>query len=226
MPEAAKKRRAALLLLPPLALIVACLPLGWGVDDLPGFFRNYARTGLVVVLFASYVAGSLLGIEQNPFRSGKTQGRRWPIVAGAAMVPLVLAAVSFCDRRNIFVFPNLGLLRWTGVVALAIGDSIRLAALRELGRQYSMFLTIQSQHQLIRTGPYRRIRHPFYLGGLLTIPGMMLALRSPLSIIVFVISAGFVATRIGREEKMLIGQFPEEYAHYQRSSWRLLPYVF
>ncbi len=226
MPEAVKKRRAAILLLPPLLLIVACLLLGWGVHDVPGFFRNNARTGLIVVLCASYLAGSLLGIEQNPFRTGKTPGRRWPIVLGAATIPLVLAGISFCDRQNISVFPDEGAIRWTGVVALAIGDAIRLAALRELGRQYSMFLTIQSQHQLIRTGPYRHIRHPFYLGGLLTIPGMMLALRSPLSIIVFVISAAFIATRIGREEKMLLDQFPEEYAQYRRHSWRLLPYVF
>lgn len=89
-----------------------------------------------------------------------------------------------------------------------------------------MFLTIQTQHELIRTGPYRHIRHPFYLGGLLTLPGMMLALRSPPSIVIFVVSAVFVATRIGREEKMLLDQFPEEYAEYRLSSWRLLPYVF
>lgn len=226
MPEAAKKRRAALLLLPPLVLIVGCVLLGWGVDDLSEFFRNYARSGLLMVLFASYLAGSLLGIEQNPFRTGKTEGRRWPIIAGAATVPLILAAISFCDRRNIFVFPDFDALRWTGVVALATGDCIRLAALRELGRQYSMFLTIQSQHQLIRSGLYRHIRHPFYLGGLLTVPGMMLALRSPLAIVVFVLSAAFVAGRIGREEKMLLGQFPEEYAEYRRRSWRLLPYVY
>ena len=87
-------------------LLVACLLLGWGADDLPAFFRNGARTGLFVVIFASYLAAILLGIEFNPFRSGKTQGRRWPIVIGVAIVPLVLGGVSFCDRRNIFVFPG------------------------------------------------------------------------------------------------------------------------
>ena len=119
-----------------------------------------------------------------------------------------------------------GLLRWAGVAALAIGDSLRLAALRELGHQYSLFLTIQGRHQLIRSGPYRHIRHPFYLGGLLTVPGIMLALRSPLAILVFTLSAAFVATRIGREEKLLLDQFPDPYAEYQRNSWHLLPYVF
>ncbi|MGA8029267.1 MAG: isoprenylcysteine carboxylmethyltransferase family protein [Bryobacteraceae bacterium] len=224
--HANKRIRAALLLLPITLLVSGSLLLGWGVDDLPGFFRNSARTGLIVVIFASYLVGALLGIELNPFRAGKTQGRKWPIIVGASAVPFAFAAVSFCDRRGVFVLPDLSVIRWTGVVALAFGDSIRLAALRELGKEYSMFLTIQKEHELVRTGVYRRIRHPFYLGALFTAPGMMLALRSEMAVIAFLLSIIFIASRISREEKLLIDQFPEEYSQYRRSSWRLLPYVY
>lgn len=226
MKQGSRRGRAALLLAPHTVLLSAALLAGWGVDDVSGFFRNPARAALIAVIFAGYAAGTLLGIELNPFRKGRPQGRRWPIVLGISMVPFVFAAVSFCDRRDIFVFPNLGVIRWIGVAALVFGDLVRLAALRELGRQYSMFLTIQTEHELVRTGPYRRIRHPFYLGGLLTVPGILLALRSPISVIVLVLSMVFVASRIGREEKLLISQFPEAYPEYKRHSWRLLPYVY
>lgn len=226
MKRGTARGRAALLLLPPTVLLSAALLVGWGVDDVSGFFRNPARAALIAVIFAGYVAGTLLGIELNPFRKGRPQGRRWPIVLGTSMVPFVFAAISFCDRRSIFVFPDLGIIRWIGVTALVFGDSVRLAALRELGRQYSMFLTIQTEHELVRTGPYRHIRHPFYLGGLLTVPGILLALRSPISVIVFIATIVFVASRISREERLLIGQFPEAYPEYKRNSWRLFPYLY
>lgn len=226
MREAAKRRRAALVLLPPLLAILASVLLGWGVGDLFGFFRNSARTALVAILLAAYLVGTLLGIEPNPFSKGQSQGRRWPLIFGISIVPFMFVAVSFFDRRNVFVFPGDLLIRWIGVAAFAIGEAIRLAALRELGRQYSAFLTIQAKHELIRTGPYRLVRHPFYLGTLLTAPGMMLVFRSPLSVIVFVLSIAFVLSRIDREEKLLLGEFPDAYSEYKRHSWRLLPRVY
>ncbi len=216
---------SALRLLAPAVLLSAFLLLGWGIDELPGFFRNPARTCLIAVTFATYVAGTLLAIDFNPLRKGKAPGKRWPILLGASIIPILLAAVAFCDRRNILVFPNVQAVRWAGVVALALGESIRLAALQDLGRQYSMFLTIQDEHRLVRTGLYRWIRHPFYLGGLLTVPGMMLVFRSPVAALVFVASAIFVVARIRREEQLLCGQFPAEYPEYQRRSRRLLPFV-
>jgi protein-S-isoprenylcysteine O-methyltransferase len=85
---------------------------------------------------------------------------------------------------------------------------------------------VQAEHRLIRSGIYRRIRHPFYLGGLLNAPGSMLAFRSPISVLVFVASLFFVLNRIGREERMLAEEFPGAYRRYQEVSWRLVPHLY
>jgi protein-S-isoprenylcysteine O-methyltransferase Ste14 len=200
--------------------------LGWGIDDLRGFFANPARSAVIAVLLAELATGTLWRVELNPFRQGRGEGRRWPIVAGMFTVPLIWAAVCFCDRRNTFTFPESAAIRWTGVALFAAGGAIRLAALRELGRQYSAFLTIQAGHELVRGGIYGRIRHPFYLGGVLNFPGVLLAFRSPMAAIIFVISVVFVVNRIGREERLLTKEFPAAYRAYQQVSWRLVPYVY
>jgi len=68
--------------------------------------------------------------------------------------------------------PGLG-QRWLpgtlyiGVVGLAIHISAALFAVwarRHLGRNWSGEITAKVDHQLIRTGPYRRVRHPISTG--------------------------------------------------------------
>jgi len=58
----------------------------------------------------------------------------------------------------------------------AVGEMVRLIASRDLGRQYSSFITVQLEHLLIQHGTYRMIRYPFYLT-----PSVPLVFRSPLS---------------------------------------------
>lgn len=225
MPRVTHTRAASTLAIPAL-LGSAAMLIGWGVDDLGGFFANPARAALIAILLLEFAAGTVWRIELNPFRKGKRRSRGWPILAGMFTIPLIWAAVSFCDRHGVFVFPESPAMRWIGIALFAAGGAVRLCALHELGRQYSALLTLQPDHQLIRTGIYRRIRHPFYLGGLLNVPGMLLAFRSPLSVIIFVISIGFVINRIGREEQLLTEEFPESYCAYRRASWRLVPHLY
>jgi protein-S-isoprenylcysteine O-methyltransferase Ste14 len=221
-----ERTRALLSLLPPAIVMTGALLLGWGVDDLKQFFANPARAAVIAVVVGELVVGTLWRVVLTPFRKGSRGRRRWPIVAGLSTVPLLWVAVSFCDRRSMFVFWDSPAIRWIGVGVFAAGGAIRLAALKELGRQYSAFLAIQHQHQLIRSGIYRRIRHPFYLGGLLNLPGAMLAFRSPFAVLVLVASLAFVVNRIGREEQLLLNEFPETYREYQHGTWRLLPPIY
>jgi protein-S-isoprenylcysteine O-methyltransferase Ste14 len=97
---------------------------------------------------------------------------------------------------------------------------------RELGKQFSAFVTLQVNHQLVQTGIYGWIRHPMYLGYLLVLPGIVLIFRSWLVIPVFVSSAIFVVVRIGEEEKLLAEHFGSEFDAYRRRTWLLLPYLY
>ncbi len=199
---------------------------GWGLDDVPEFFRNPARAALVAVECAALIAALALGIELVPFRKGREEGRHWPIIAGMLVVPLIFGVVASFDRRSVFVFRDAGWLRWTGVVAYSAGLALRLTALRQLGKQYSVFLTLQSEHELIQSGVYRLIRHPIYLAQMLMIPGVLLSFRSPLATFVLAVTVLFVANRIYREEELLTGEFGEGYREYRRGSWKMVPWVW
>lgn len=218
--------RSALTWLPELLLRVVLVLAGWGVTHLGAFFAVRAKAALIATFLLSFAVGTAFRIEFNPFRNTGGREPPWAIVLGALSLSVIYALVSWLDRAGVFTFPDWPALRWLGVGFFASGDMIRLLALRELGRQYSALLTIQAEHQLIQTGLYRRIRHPFYLGQLLAEPGIMLALRSPLAILIVAASVPFAVKRMNREEQILLHQFGASYRNYCERTNRLLPHVY
>ena len=95
-----------------------------------------------------------------------------------------------------------------------------------LGRFYTRTLVTLSDQTLVRREPYRRIRHPGYLGSLLVWVGASLALAPPpIAAMVAVILIRTYARRIRHEEHMLSERFGPACAAYCERSWRLVPFA-
>jgi protein-S-isoprenylcysteine O-methyltransferase Ste14 len=115
------------------------------------------------------------------------------------------------------IYPAAGL-----AVQLAFG-LLAVWARRHLGANWSGPIAIKVDHRLIRSGPYRFVRHPIYtamLGmffGSTVVSGQVHAL--------FGMALGVVAYRrkIRMEEDALQIAFGAEYEDYRRHSWALFP---
>ena len=79
--------------------------------------------------------------------------------------------MPYADRRGLLVFRESESIRYVGLALNVIGGTLRLAGFLALGRQFSGYVTVQQDHQLVQTAVYRVIRHPVYLGVLLAFPG-------------------------------------------------------
>jgi protein-S-isoprenylcysteine O-methyltransferase Ste14 len=110
----------------------------------------------------------------------------------------------------------------TGVFLL--GLTIRLHAMRALGRHFTMSLTRQSSHELLTRGLYCRMRHPGYLGLVLIYSSFSLACGSiALSMLIASISFAGILYRIRLEERLLVHTFGQRYLDYRRRTWALFP---
>jgi protein-S-isoprenylcysteine O-methyltransferase len=117
--------------------------------------------------------------------------------------------------------------RWVAIALAALGLAIRCWSMIVLGRFYTRTLVIVGDQELVNRGPYRLVRHPGYLGSLLTWIGASLALAPPLiAATAGVILAATYARRIRHEEQMLFARLGPRYAVYSQRTWRLLPYVY
>ena len=114
-----------------------------------------------------------------------------------------------------------------GLVLMGMGFAIRFTAMRALARHFTHRVTILSGHSLIRTGIYRFIRHPAYLGQLMMMVGIGTALANIYAIVLAplpVVAALFIRIRI--EERALAQHFGPEYKAYCEATSRLLPFVW
>ncbi|MGH8032344.1 MAG: methyltransferase family protein [Luteimonas sp.] len=118
-------------------------------------------------------------------------------------------------------------LLWTGCAMMAIGIALRWWAIRALARWFTVDVTIRPGHQLIRSGPYRWLRHPSYSGALLTLYGFAIAFGNALSLAIVIVPVTLAFLwRMRIEERVLSEAFPEAYAAYARDTKRLLPYLW
>jgi protein-S-isoprenylcysteine O-methyltransferase Ste14 len=110
-----------------------------------------------------------------------------------------------------------------GAVLAALGVAFAIWARRHIGRNWSGQVTIRKEHELIRSGPYARIRHPIYTGLLVALAGTAIAIGEYRAIVALaVIAVGFVV-KAKREEAFLATQFGPAFDEHRRQTGFFLP---
>lgn len=110
------------------------------------------------------------------------------------------------------------------LVVMILGLALRTWAVYTLGSYFTMHLSIQKEHKIIRSGPYKYLRHPSYAGAFLIYAGIPVFLHTWFALIAAVVILPVAwLRRIHYEEKLLIEEFGEEYKSYCRAVKRIIP---
>jgi protein-S-isoprenylcysteine O-methyltransferase Ste14 len=117
------------------------------------------------------------------------------------------------------------------LVALA-GDAIVIAGffvyaivMRENSFASGAIELTTGQH-VVSTGPYKIVRHPMYVGLLLVMLGVPLAMGSYWPLAIFAAEIPVVMWRLLDEERFLATNLPGYAGYMQHTRWRLVPGVF
>jgi protein-S-isoprenylcysteine O-methyltransferase Ste14 len=118
-------------------------------------------------------------------------------------------------------------LTWVGVAIMISGVVFRRYVISFLGKFFTATVQIHKDHQLIKAGPYRYIRHPAYLGILILALGDGIALANWISLLLCIVLPTIgIIQRIKVEEKELYHHFGEQYQDYRKSTWRIIPHIY
>ncbi|MNN41575.1 Isoprenylcysteine carboxyl methyltransferase (ICMT) family protein [compost metagenome] len=179
---------------------------------------------LTIVLFALAVAALFSGGNVS---SGmrEDRGNRWVLGAFGALGLLAAYLPAYTDRIGFWTLDG-DTVRWIGVVLFAAGGVLRLWPVFVLGRRFSGLVAIQPGHTLVTTGIYRVIRHPSYLGFVISSLGWVLGFRSGVGVLLTLAMLPVLVARIRAEEALLLDQFGDEYAAYCGRTWRMVPGVY
>jgi len=114
-----------------------------------------------------------------------------------------------------------------GIILIILGAALRWWAIITLGRYFTVDVAVRSTQAVVRSGPYRFVRHPAYSGLLLIALGAGLALANWASLVVaLAISLIGLLYRVRVEERALIAALGQPYVDYMRQTKRFIPFVF
>lgn len=195
---------------------------GW--NGVSAYCANPARIALAVVLLIMTTVALFAGGNVSP-GVREDRGNRWVITAFSVLGLVDGYLPAYTDRIEFWTIDG-DFVRWIGVVLLAIGGALRIGPVFVLGNRFSGLVAIQPGHTLVTTGLYRFIRHPSYLGLILTMIGWALGFRSGVGLLIAGLIFVVLLVRIRSEERLLLSQFGDEYAAYRARTWRLFPGLF
>ncbi|MEZ4819155.1 MAG: isoprenylcysteine carboxylmethyltransferase family protein [Bdellovibrionota bacterium] len=127
------------------------------------------------------------------------------------IISLLLPIVDFIYLKQTFL-SNI----WGAFLFALSGLLFRIYSIQYLGKQFTSKVKIVEEHQLITSGPYKKIRHPSYTGSFMMLLGNALMYGSWLGIcaVVFFMLPAFLF-RIRVEEKTLTAFFGQKYIDYK-----------
>ncbi|HUI53350.1 MAG TPA: isoprenylcysteine carboxylmethyltransferase family protein [Bryobacteraceae bacterium] len=96
-------------------------------------------------------------------------------------------------------------------------------ARKSLGRNWSGQIDLKVDHQLIRNGPYRLVRHPIYSAMLGMFAGTTLVSGTVHALLAMALIAFAYWRKIRLEETWLRRAFGSAYVAYQSDTWALFP---
>jgi protein-S-isoprenylcysteine O-methyltransferase Ste14 len=145
---------------------------------------------------------------------------------------VVIIASSWADGWMHRFFPvdmpgSYSWLRPAAVGILILGLGVRAVAVVTLGRAFSANVAMRAGQGLKRSGLYKLVRHPSYLGLELILLALALHARTWACFAVLLVPPTLaVLYRIHVEESALRLAFGAEYEDYSRSTKRLIPGVY
>ena len=190
---------------------------------------NPFRIALVIVIvftMAVTVHHRLLAAKSGEKISHKDEGYLFATVLRLAGLVLWISTFGFLIFPGYFQWTSLPLptwLRWLGVVMGVLCSLLMYWTLKSLGKNLTDTVVTRSEARLVTNGPYRWVRHPFYVTAALLMASVTVLTANWLIGVSSVAVLTMLAIRTPKEEQRLIERFGQEYRDYMAKTGRFFP---
>ena len=197
---------------------------GLGYGSWANLVANPARAAGLAVVGLAALASLGSGIHLGGC-TGPDSRERWRLIP-LALISLAIAVLPpYAERRGWGLIGGEAIRR-AGLALLVAGSDGRVGPMFLLGDRFTWPLAAQREHPLLTTGLYRHVRHPSYAGAWLGAIGWALLFRSGIGLALAALLFPFFDPVIRAEERSLRAEFGAAYDHYQRRTWRLIPFLY
>jgi protein-S-isoprenylcysteine O-methyltransferase Ste14 len=117
-------------------------------------------------------------------------------------------------------------VRWAAVIVAALAFALTRLCWKRMGKSWRMGIDPAERTPLVVTGPYAYVRHPIYALSSLLMIATVVALPTPLMIVVAVLHLLLLQWEAQREERHLCRVHGQPYERYRMDVGRFVPRPF
>ena len=115
---------------------------------------------------------------------------------------------------------------WYGLLIEFAGFALVVWAVKAMKRNGNVTPVPKKTAELITSGPYKYIRHPMYLAQVIAVIPLIFDYYTTTRLYALIILVVTLLFKLHYEEKRLIEHFGVSYVNYQKTSKKILPYIF
>jgi protein-S-isoprenylcysteine O-methyltransferase Ste14 len=154
----------------------------------------------------------------------------WPILLTLRLLALCFMAglLAFLVKPSSMAWASFHLpswARWGGAVLGAVAGGLISWTFRTLGHNLTDTVVTRRNATLVTRGPYRWVRHPFYLAFAIAVIANSLITANAFLAITGTAAFLAIVARTAIEEQKLIERFGDDYLDYMQHTGRFLPRI-
>lgn len=161
--------------------------------------------------------------------SRQDEGYLFAFVLRLAGITLWLATLGYLivpERLSWASLPLPSIVRWCGLV-VGLGCALLMRwTLSSLGKNLTDTVVTRQAATLVTTGPYRWVRHPFYMTAALLMSSVTVLAANWFLGLMSLIVLVLLAVRTPQEEAKLLERFGDDYRAYMTRTGRFWPKLF
>ncbi len=191
--------------------------------------ENPYRIAVVVVMVLTVAVTAYHRIQaasSGEKISRKDEGYLFAAVLRLSGLCLSIATLAYVIRPSSVewaTFPLPSGVRWWGVVTGILCSFLMYWTLSSLGKNLTDTVVTRAEATLVTHGPYRWVRHPFYLTTAMLMASVTVLAANWLIGAGSVLVLGLLAVRTPKEERMLIERFGQQYRDYMAKTGMFVP---
>lgn len=176
----------------------------------------------IISVLIIYTARILeLRTKRNTIRGPVKENLTFRLFVLSGTVMLLGGVIEFFVKKSALDWPTF----LAGWLCAVVSFALRNRAIAALGKFWSLHVEIRDEHQFVRSGPFRFVRHPTYFSMILELlsGGLILNAFTSIVLVAFLFIPALLL-RLKLEEAALIEKFGPVYLAYQRETPAIFPY--
>jgi protein-S-isoprenylcysteine O-methyltransferase Ste14 len=194
---------------------------------LPGFDLVVMIAFFTVYLLWSTVFEALIYQDPDEYVIEDDDRKSYIYLQLTFMVALFFATIDFVGLHYTRIKVLEPYIIYAGFALFLVSCLMRWWGFNSIGKFFNPRVAIYQNHRLIITGAYRNIRHPLYLGSLLSFVAIPLVFNSWGALLVMMVTTvPALVYRINVEEELLTRHFGEAYKTYITKTKKMIPGIW